>query len=57
MVIFEDKAPSVAATIIILVVFSLIVFPMRVYTRIKHNAWGWDDWAMSAAVVCNILAP
>ncbi|KAK4495206.1 hypothetical protein PRZ48_013533 [Zasmidium cellare] len=51
MVIFEDKAPSVAATIIILVTFSAIVFPMRVYTRVKHNAWGWDDWAMTFAVI------
>ena len=52
MVVFEDKAPSVAATIIILVTLSAIVFPMRVYTRLKHNAWGWDDWAMTFAVVC-----
>ncbi|CAK3773614.1 hypothetical protein DOTSEDRAFT_66792 [Lecanosticta acicola] len=49
--VFEDNAPNVAATILILTIFSLIVYPMRVYTRIKHSAWGWDDWAMTAAVI------
>lgn len=51
MVVFEDNAPKVAATIIILLTISLIVFPLRVYTRLKHNAWGIDDWSMSIAVV------
>lgn len=52
-IIFEDKAPNVAATIIILVAISAIVFPLRIYTRIKHNAFGWDDWSMCAALVSN----
>lgn len=51
MVVFKDNAPNVAATIIILVTISLIVFPLRVYTRLKHNAWGSDDWSMLVAVV------
>jgi hypothetical protein len=50
MVIFEDHAPNVAATIIILSSISMIVFPLRVYTRIKYHSWGYDDWAMVSAV-------
>ena len=50
-VIFDDNAPNVAATIIILTTLSLIVFPMRVYTRVKGNAWGWDDWSMTFALI------
>ncbi|EME87043.1 uncharacterized protein MYCFIDRAFT_110806, partial [Pseudocercospora fijiensis CIRAD86] len=48
---FEDNAPNVAATIIILTAISLIVYPMRVYTRVKGNAWGWDDWSMTFALI------
>lgn len=50
-VIFDDNAPNVAATIIILTTISLIVYPMRVYTRVKGNAWGWDDWSMTFALI------
>ncbi|KAI5364727.1 hypothetical protein Slin15195_G042650 [Septoria linicola] len=50
-VIFEDHAPNLAATIIILVFISAIVFPLRLYTRIKHNAFGWDDWTMTFAAI------
>lgn len=51
MVVFEDHAPNVAATIIILSAISLVVFPLRVYTRIRHQAWGMDDWSMTFAAV------
>lgn len=51
MVVFKDHAPNVAATIIILSTISIIVFPLRVYTRLKHRSWGRDDWCMSIAVV------
>ncbi|KXT15563.1 hypothetical protein AC579_6539 [Pseudocercospora musae] len=50
-VIFEDNAPNVAATIIVLTTISLVVYPMRVYTRVKGNAWGWDDWSMTVALI------
>ncbi|KAF7196885.1 hypothetical protein HII31_01803 [Pseudocercospora fuligena] len=50
-VIFDDNAPNVAATIIILTSLSLVVYPMRVYTRVKGNAWGWDDWSMTFALI------
>lgn len=49
--IFEDKAPNVAAAIIILVAISAVVFPLRIYTRIKHKAFGWDDFTMCCAAV------
>ncbi|EME38792.1 hypothetical protein DOTSEDRAFT_66792 [Dothistroma septosporum NZE10] len=51
MVVFEDHAPNVAATIIILSVTALVVFPLRVYTRIRHQAWGLDDWSMTVAAI------
>lgn len=51
--IFEDKAPNVAAAIIILVAISAVVFPLRIYTRIKHKAFGWDDFTMCCAAVSN----
>lgn len=54
--IFEDKAPNVAAAIIILVAISAVVFPLRIYTRVKHKAFGWDDFTMCcAAVSCTLL--
>lgn len=49
--IFEDKAPNVAAAIIILVAISAVVFPLRIYTRVKHKAFGWDDFTMCCAAV------
>ncbi|EGP82560.1 uncharacterized protein MYCGRDRAFT_16614, partial [Zymoseptoria tritici IPO323] len=49
--VFEDHAPNVAAAIIILSFISCIVFPLRVYTRIKFGSWGFDDWAMTIAVI------
>lgn len=53
--IFEDKAPNVAAAIIILVAISAVVFPLRIYTRIKHKAFGWDDFTMCCAAVSSLL--
>lgn len=53
--IFEDKAPNVAAAIIILVAISAVVFPLRIYTRIKHKAFGWDDFTMCCAAVSSSL--
>lgn len=53
--IFEDKAPNVAAAIIILVAISAVVFPLRIYTRIKHKAFGWDDFTMCCAAVSSTL--
>lgn len=47
-----DKSPSVATAVLILLVLSLIVFPLRVYTRLTNKAWGTDDTLMSAATVC-----
>ena len=48
---FEDVAPSVAATVIVITTFALIVFPLRVWVRWSHKAWGWDDWSMTVAAV------
>lgn len=53
--IFEDKAPNVAAAIIILVAISAVVFPLRIYTRVKHKAFGWDDFTMCCAAVSSSL--
>ncbi|KJX96093.1 hypothetical protein TI39_contig835g00008 [Zymoseptoria brevis] len=50
-IVFEDHAPNVAAAIIILSFISCVVFPLRVYTRIKFGSWGFDDWAMTVAVI------
>ena len=33
-----DKSPSVATAVLILLVLSLIVFPLRVYTRLTNKA-------------------
>jgi hypothetical protein len=55
MVVFEDHAPDVVIAIIILAAVSVVVYPLRVYTRIKYGSWGYDDWSMAAAVVCGYL--
>ena len=47
-----DKSPSVATAILVLIVLSLIVFPLRVYVRLTNRAWGTDDTLMSLAAVC-----
>jgi hypothetical protein len=56
-IMFMDHAPNVAATIIILVTISLVVFPLRVYARLKYEAWGRDDWCMTAAFVSSSVIP
>lgn len=51
MVPFEDDAPPLAATVILLLVLGCIVLPLRVYIRAERNAMGLDDWCMIIAAV------
>jgi len=52
MTVFTDNAPHVFAAVCTLAIFSFVVFPLRVYIRLKKKAWGYDDWFMLAGVVC-----
>lgn len=51
MVPFEDHAPPLVATVILLLVLGCIVLPLRVYIRAKRNAMDLDDWCMIIAAV------
>jgi hypothetical protein len=48
---FTDHAPNLAATVIVLTIASLTVFPLRVYVRITRKIWGYDDWCILASAV------
>lgn len=51
MTYYGDNAPELAASVIALAVIAYILFGLRVYTRLHNNAWGLDDWSMTAATV------
>lgn len=51
MTYYGDKAPNLAASVILLAVIAYITFGLRVYTRLHNGAWGLDDWSMTAAIV------
>jgi hypothetical protein len=51
MAYYGDNAPELAASVIALAVVAIILFGLRVYTRLHNNAWGLDDWSMTAATV------
>ncbi len=48
---FEDHAPAVAATVIVLTVLSFIALPLRVHARLSKGNWGLDDWCIIVAAI------
>ncbi|KAH7384393.1 hypothetical protein DE146DRAFT_770226 [Phaeosphaeria sp. MPI-PUGE-AT-0046c] len=50
MTFYGDNAPQLAASVIALATIAYIVFVLRVYTRLRIEAWGIDDWCMAAAI-------
>lgn len=57
MTYYGDNAPELAASVIALTVIAFILFGLRVYTRLHNNAWGLDDWSMTAAIVSKTPTP
>jgi hypothetical protein len=55
MTYYGDNAPELAASVIALTVIAFTLFGLRVYTRLHNNAWGLDDWSMTAATVSKPL--
>ncbi|KAK5116842.1 hypothetical protein LTR85_009102 [Meristemomyces frigidus] len=51
MVPLSGDAPNIVGTVVTLLVFGSIAFPLRVYVRASNRAWGWDDWSMVVAAV------
>jgi hypothetical protein len=54
MTYYGDNAPQLAASVIALAIIAYILFGLRVYTRLHNNAWGLDDWSMTAATVSQL---
>ena len=55
MTYYGDNAPELAGSVIVLTVIAFTLFGLRVYTRLHNNAWGLDDWSMTAATVSKPL--
>lgn len=51
MTYYGDNAPKLASAVITIAIIAYVVFGLRIYTRIRHGAFGVDDWCMSAATV------
>ena len=43
---------DIAAATLVLLGFDIITLAMRFWVRIQRAAWGPDDWAMVATIVC-----
>jgi hypothetical protein len=48
----EDQGPLTKKIIITFTVISLVSVCLRLFTRIKYQAMGWEDHSIIVAMVC-----
>lgn len=49
--LYYDRAPQLAGSVISLTIVALITFILRIFTRMRNSSFGIDDWSMTIAMV------